>query len=67
MKNSMPSYPLYSCTILTLSFAFGGVEVPLNPTTINEVLEVPEVPNLKYESKLKKIDLGCCGTLLWIL
>lgn len=33
------------------------VNVPLNATTINEVLEVPEFPNLQYEAKLREMDL----------
>lgn len=30
-----------------------GVDIPLNVTTINEVLEVQEVPNLEYKAKLR--------------
>lgn len=28
----------------------------MNATTINEVLEVPEVPNIEYKASLKDID-----------
>ena len=34
-----------------------GVDIPLNITTINEVMEVPEAPNLEYEAKIKEMDL----------
>ena len=34
-----------------------GVDVPLNATTINESLEVSQVSNAEYESKLGEIDL----------
>ena len=34
-----------------------GVDIPLNTTTINEVMEVPEVPNLEYKAKRKEMDL----------
>uniref|UniRef100_M1DTD4 Uncharacterized protein n=1 Tax=Solanum tuberosum TaxID=4113 RepID=M1DTD4_SOLTU len=35
-----------------------GNGIPLNATTINEVLEVPDVSNADYEAKLREIDLG---------
>uniref|UniRef100_M1DZK9 Putative plant transposon protein domain-containing protein n=1 Tax=Solanum tuberosum TaxID=4113 RepID=M1DZK9_SOLTU len=35
-----------------------GVNIPLNATVINEVLEVLEVPNMAYEAKLREMDLG---------
>ncbi|KAH0722522.1 hypothetical protein KY290_005171 [Solanum tuberosum] len=37
---------------------FRGVDVPLNATAINEVLELPEVSNAEYEAKLREMDLG---------
>ena len=33
------------------------VEIPLNVTTINEVLEVPKFQNLEFEDKLKRMYL----------
>uniref|UniRef100_M1DGX5 Putative plant transposon protein domain-containing protein n=1 Tax=Solanum tuberosum TaxID=4113 RepID=M1DGX5_SOLTU len=33
-----------------------GVDIPLNATTINEVLELPEVLNVEYEAKLREMD-----------
>ncbi|KAH0689239.1 hypothetical protein KY289_016597 [Solanum tuberosum] len=35
-----------------------GVDILFNATTINEVLEVPEISNAKYEAKLREMDLG---------
>ncbi|KAH0699045.1 hypothetical protein KY284_013260 [Solanum tuberosum] len=29
-----------------------GVDIPLNATTINEALELPDIPNVEYEAKL---------------
>uniref|UniRef100_M1DMY5 Putative plant transposon protein domain-containing protein n=1 Tax=Solanum tuberosum TaxID=4113 RepID=M1DMY5_SOLTU len=34
-----------------------GVDISLNATAINEALEVPEVPNYEYETRLREIDL----------
>ncbi|KAH0716841.1 hypothetical protein KY285_012872 [Solanum tuberosum] len=34
-----------------------GVNIPLNSTTINEALEVPEVPNHEYEARLREMYL----------
>ncbi|KAH0722512.1 hypothetical protein KY290_005161 [Solanum tuberosum] len=34
-----------------------GVDIPLNATTVNEALEVPEVSNAEYEAKLREMDL----------
>ncbi|KAH0719091.1 hypothetical protein KY285_015122 [Solanum tuberosum] len=35
-----------------------GVNIPLNATGINKVLEVPEASNAEYKSKLREMDLG---------
>uniref|UniRef100_M1DXT1 Putative plant transposon protein domain-containing protein n=1 Tax=Solanum tuberosum TaxID=4113 RepID=M1DXT1_SOLTU len=35
-----------------------GVDIPLNTTTINKVLELPEVSNAEYEAKLWEMYLG---------
>ncbi|KAH0685800.1 hypothetical protein KY284_016353 [Solanum tuberosum] len=35
-----------------------GVNIPLNATTINEALEVPDVSNAEYEAKISEMDLG---------
>uniref|UniRef100_M1DPX3 Putative plant transposon protein domain-containing protein n=1 Tax=Solanum tuberosum TaxID=4113 RepID=M1DPX3_SOLTU len=37
---------------------FWGVNIPLNATAINEVLELPEVSNAEFEAKLWEMDLG---------
>uniref|UniRef100_M1DRL2 Putative plant transposon protein domain-containing protein n=1 Tax=Solanum tuberosum TaxID=4113 RepID=M1DRL2_SOLTU len=34
-----------------------GVDIPLNVTAINEMLEVSEVSNAEYKAKLREIDL----------
>uniref|UniRef100_M1DCS3 Putative plant transposon protein domain-containing protein n=1 Tax=Solanum tuberosum TaxID=4113 RepID=M1DCS3_SOLTU len=34
-----------------------GVDISLNATTLNEVLELPEVSNAEYEAKLREMDL----------
>uniref|UniRef100_M1DHC7 Putative plant transposon protein domain-containing protein n=1 Tax=Solanum tuberosum TaxID=4113 RepID=M1DHC7_SOLTU len=34
-----------------------GVDIPLNATTINEDLKVPEVSNAEYEANLREMDL----------
>uniref|UniRef100_M1DI51 Putative plant transposon protein domain-containing protein n=1 Tax=Solanum tuberosum TaxID=4113 RepID=M1DI51_SOLTU len=39
------------------SIRIRGVDIPLNSTTINKVLEVPEVSNREYEAKLREMDL----------
>ncbi|KAH0685668.1 hypothetical protein KY290_017188 [Solanum tuberosum] len=35
-----------------------GVDIPLNASYINNVLEVPEVSNIEYETKLREMNLG---------
>lgn len=35
----------------------GVVDIPLNVTAINEVVEVPEVPNLLLEENLREMDV----------
>uniref|UniRef100_M1DBW4 Putative plant transposon protein domain-containing protein n=1 Tax=Solanum tuberosum TaxID=4113 RepID=M1DBW4_SOLTU len=34
------------------------VDIPLNTQFINDVLEVPEVPNTEFEAKLREMDVG---------
>lgn len=57
----MLSSSLYAGMFLTQLFAFGELKFPFNSTTINEVLEVSEVPNLVFEEKLREIDFECVG------
>ncbi|KAH0698473.1 hypothetical protein KY284_012688 [Solanum tuberosum] len=34
-----------------------GFDIPLNATTINEVLNLPDVPNVEFEAKIRQMDL----------
>lgn len=34
-----------------------GVDIPLNPLFINDILKVTEVPNTEYEAKLREMDM----------
>uniref|UniRef100_M1DES4 Putative plant transposon protein domain-containing protein n=1 Tax=Solanum tuberosum TaxID=4113 RepID=M1DES4_SOLTU len=36
---------------------FRGVDIPLNATAINEILDFPDVSNAKFEAKLREMDL----------
>uniref|UniRef100_M1DIE0 Putative plant transposon protein domain-containing protein n=1 Tax=Solanum tuberosum TaxID=4113 RepID=M1DIE0_SOLTU len=46
------------------SLRIRGFDIPLNATTINEVLELPEVSNMLYEVKLRVMDLGWLRDML---
>uniref|UniRef100_M1DEE4 Putative plant transposon protein domain-containing protein n=1 Tax=Solanum tuberosum TaxID=4113 RepID=M1DEE4_SOLTU len=35
-----------------------GVDIPLNASALNKVLELPKVSNAEYEAKLREMDLG---------
>uniref|UniRef100_M1DAW6 Putative plant transposon protein domain-containing protein n=1 Tax=Solanum tuberosum TaxID=4113 RepID=M1DAW6_SOLTU len=40
------------------SIRIPGVDIPMNATTINKVLEVPKVSNAEYEAKPRDMDMG---------
>lgn len=41
-----------------LTIRIRGVDIPLNASLFNDALEVPMVPNMVYEDKLKEMVLG---------